>query len=160
MSGYVSNYMLGAPISSVVSKDKGDFSNRMNCAGAQIKNNVSTLAQDVVVIGGAAAGTAVATKNAKLTTKIAKGFDKIVKRLAHGCNRFKFSKNVTNINTGWVRKNLARLSPKAKVAIAFALPALAAVGFITQKHIYKMGQIDQKYTDKAALEKHQKEIIK
>ena len=35
---------------------------------------------------------------------------------------------------------------------------MAALSFIGCKHIYKSGQIDQKYTDKAKIEKHQKQI--
>ena len=44
---------------------------------------------------------------------------------------------------------------KGALGTVIGLGALA-LGYVTNKHFYKAGQIDQKYTDKAAIEKHAK----
>ena len=54
---------------------------------------------------------------------------------------------------------LSRVPMKSKIVYPIVLAASALVGYITHKHIYKAGQIDQKYTDKAKLEKSTKEAI-
>ena len=48
---------------------------------------------------------------------------------------------------------------KAKAFVLIALPALLAVDYIRSKHLYKMGQIDQKYTDQAKIEENTKKNI-
>lgn len=45
---------------------------------------------------------------------------------------------------------------KTKAIALIALPALLAVDYIRSKHLYKMGQIDQKYTDQAKLKENTK----
>ena len=47
----------------------------------------------------------------------------------------------------------------SKVGIVLGLPVLALGSFIGGIHIYKMGQIDQKYTDKAKLKEHQNDVL-
>ena len=167
MTNYITQAACGPVIGSVVSSDKGDIANRTKCAGAQLKNNVATLAQDVVVIGGAAGAGALINKNAKLSAKVTKFFDKVVNKLMPGRKR-----DITLFGTGGkpfktfeirqskLAQKLLNMVPKGKIALAVALPALMAVSFISGKHLYKMGQIDQKYTDKAELRKHQDEVIK
>jgi hypothetical protein len=49
---------------------------------------------------------------------------------------------------------LAKTSGRQKALGAFALLALATLNYITNKHCYQAGQIDQKYTDRAKLEKN------
>lgn len=166
MASYITQNLCGPVVGSLVGSDKGDISNRTRCAGAQIKNNVQTLAQDVVVIGGAGAAAYGIGKNAKWTQKLAKFFDKTVNKLLPGKK-----KNVTligesgkpfktfEIHKSKLAQKLLNMTSKGKVATMIALPVLAALSFINGKHLYKMGQIDQRYTDKAKLEKHEKEIL-
>ena len=52
MTSYLTNVALGAA-APMVSKDKGDISNRTKCFGAHFMNNAKMLAADTVVIGGA-----------------------------------------------------------------------------------------------------------
>ena len=47
----------------------------------------------------------------------------------------------------------------SKVIALVSLPVIATLGYLTKRNIYKAGQIDQKYTDKAKLEAHNKDII-
>lgn len=166
MTSYIKQAVLGPVVSPLVSNDKGDVSNRMSCAGAQFKNNLSTLAQDVAVIGGAAVATKGITKNTKLTEKFASGFNKIVNKLMPGVKRditiikkSGFPFKTFEIRQSKLAQKLLSMPSKAKVALSLMLPALAVTGFITNKAIYKMGQIDQKYSDKAAIREHQKEIL-
>lgn len=71
MTDFATQQLAGPVISSLVSKDKGDLSNRMSCVGEQLKNNVKTLVADTVVIGGTAAGVA-ATQNKGIAKFLAK----------------------------------------------------------------------------------------
>ena len=64
MTSYLTNVALGAA-APMVSKDKGDISNRFNCSIAQLGNNAKTLLADTVVIGSAAGATKLALKNGK-----------------------------------------------------------------------------------------------
>ena len=142
MTNFSTNAVAGPVIGSLVSKDKGDFSNRTKCAGSQLKNNVVTMLQ-LGAVGGAAVGTTkVISKSSKATLAVGKFFDKIVSKLPN-C---KFT------------DKLMKLPGKAKIAALVALPALLLVGYIRDKYIYKMGQIDQKYTDKVQIEEQTKKI--
>lgn len=154
MTNYASQMVVGPGLSPFVSKDKGDFSNRANCAGAQFANNLKTLAQDVVVLGGALGGIKLASKSdkfAKPFAKITDGFAKLNQTLVKKLYK-------TNVTPTWIRK-LKGLSPKTKAMGAIAALAISAVSYISCKHLYKMGQIDQKYSDKAAIEKHQNSVL-
>lgn len=51
---------------------------------------------------------------------------------------------------------LLKMPGKTKAIALIALPALLAVDYIRSKHLYKMGQIDQKYTDQAKLKENTK----
>ena len=90
MTDYNTQVSLGTTISSLTSKDKGDFSNRVECAGAQIKNNLKTLAADTVVIGGVVAGTQAARKSGTFAKIMSKPIDWI----AQGLSKLKSSKYV------------------------------------------------------------------
>lgn len=269
MTSYVNQVALGPTLAPLVSNGKGDLSNRVNCAGSQIKNNLTTLAQDTVVLGGTAAGAYAVAKNTKLSTPIAKGVDyvinglknlfpkvkefpNVVKKLSPETEKIakvakeaaavtdankiisnvenikkaatgaahaekqamyeqvfkgtgetvekitskapkiaekaknvvqntlkdiksnKIAQNVTKTVKGASSKlakgsksitksisekfpklldKISKLSPKTKaLAVVLGAGAIAA-GHIRNKHYYKMGQIDQKYTDRATVEK-------
>ena len=158
MTNYVTQNVCGPVVGSLVGSDKGDLSNRAKCAGAQLKNNIATLAQDTVVIGGAAGGIALAAKNKKFANIIANGVRKVA-------NFFKplgkqIKKTTMSIPFKRALVKFKNLPGASKIAIGgIATLGMAALSFIGCKHIYKMGQIDQKYTDKAKLEQHNKDIL-
>lgn len=141
MTSFTTQAIGGPVISSMVTSDKGDFSNRTKCAGAQLKNSLTAGLTSVAV--GVAAGTGIryAAKNPRRLVKIAQAFDKIAKKI--------LPKDV----------NLKKIGNKSKVAMAIGLPLMAISSFISSRYLYKMGQIDQKYTDKAKVEKHQKDVL-
>ena len=141
MTSFTTQTIAGPVISSMVTSDKGDFSNRTKCAGAQLKNNLTTGLTSGAV--GVAAGTGIlyASKNPRRLVKIAQAFDKIAKKI--------LPKNV----------NLKKLNNRSKVAMAIGLPLMVISSFISGRHLYKMGQIDQKYSDQAKLKEHQNNIL-
>ncbi|MBR1424906.1 hypothetical protein IJ579_05030 [bacterium] len=166
MTNFLTQTVCGPVLSPVVAKDKGDVSNRAKCAGSQFKNNLSTLAQDTVVIGAGAGTLKAAKEMPRLRRFFVRTFDKIVKWNAPIRKRFveltgeygtKFS--TFELTRGAKAEKLLKLPGMAKVAALVALPVIAGISYIGTKHIYKMGQIDQKYTDKAKLEQHNKEIV-
>lgn len=141
MTSYITQMTLGPVGASMVGRDKGDFSNRTKCAGAQVKNAVTTS----LLAGGASAacvaGGLYLAKNPRKLVKIAQFFDKVAGKI--------LPKSV----------NLKAISKMSKVGIVLGLPVLALGSFIGGRHTYKMGQIDQKYTDRATLKEHQNDIL-
>lgn len=158
MTNYITQQALGTHISPFVSKDKGDIQNRISCSVAQTKNNLKTAAQDVVVIGGTVAGMAAVAKSKSAQNVIAKGvgvaakaFKPVVKML----KTTKFGNAMKDIAT-----KIKGLSPRAKGAAAVVgLLGACILGHINRNNAYKAGQIDQKYTDRAALRKHQDAVL-
>ena len=157
MTDYATHAVLGPAVSSMVAKDKGDISNRAQCAKDQLVNNVKTLAADTVVLSGAAGVTALAGKK---PTKFAALFDKLNKKLAKWTPKNKIGESYKNA----FKKIASKCkNPKAKaaalVATFVALPAMGLISYINHRHSYREGQIDQKYTDKARLEKQGRNLI-
>lgn len=146
MTSFTTQTVCGPVISSFGAKDKGDLSNRVKCAGAQAANNLSAAAQTVLVAGGAFGAAKYVSKSPQRISKLANLFDKGIKAL-----------KLPQSNT-FVQK-LLNAPGKGKAAAILILPAVAAINFITGKHLYKMGQIDQKYTDRAKLEAHYEKNI-
>ncbi len=154
MSNYVENRMLGIAAPLVDSK-KGDFVNRSKCAGELAKNRLKEFATDAVIIGGTTAGAAYVAKSptaARALQKVLSPIAKAVKQFyGPAFKKIASSKIVQNF------KKLPSLNKGAVVVVAgLGLAALSAVG---AKHIYKAGQIDQKYTDMAQMRKHQEEVL-
>jgi hypothetical protein len=155
MTSYVKQAMLGPVMSPMVSKDKGDVSNRINCAGSQLANYTKTLAEDAVVIGGVAVG----AKAIKKGGKFAMAMEKVTNAITKACektfgNKFILHGKNGNVkirtNPSWIRKLKAMPASKKGIGLLVGLGALA-VSYIGSKHLYRMGQIDQKYSDKATL---------
>lgn len=149
MTNYLTQQVTGPVISPFISKDKGDFSNRANCAGAQLKNYAQTLVQDVVVLGGIGAAGREALKGGKFSRAMLKITDtslNIAKKIA----------KKIGLNSG---SGSGSLPAKFKVLAPIVAVGGLALSYVTGKYIYKMGQIDQKYTDKATLEKNQKHAL-
>lgn len=169
MTSYTMQAFAGPVISSVVSKDKGSMGNRMDCAGSQIKNNISTGVQSALVTGAAVGTIKASGKMPKALNKVAKFFDEAVKKFAEKNYMYteKFVKNpVGRVNGKFTSaggkmvkefsptiQKLLKASSKTKFGIGVAAIALPILTFIGAKGVYKMGQIDQKYTDKAQLQK-------
>ena len=142
MSNYA-GYNVSPTLYPFVAQDKGDISNRAKCAGAQLVNNLKGSAQVAVVAGVSTGAGYLACKNPTVTSKIADGITKVLQKLP---------------NSKIVQK-LASASPKAKVLGVIAGAATMALSCIVGKTIFKAGQIDQKYTDKATWENKVKNVF-
>lgn len=153
MTSYLKNATLGvaAPL---VSKDKGDISNRAKCMGSQTLNNVKTLAADTLVIGGSVATLKAAAKFGKFGSFLQKITEK-----GAGVATKVFSKAGLGKVSSKISTIMNKMPKGVKIAAPVVLAATALIGYFKNKNIYKAGQIDQKYTDKAKLEKHQEDII-
>lgn len=182
MTNFAVQSMVGPVIGSLASKDKGSAGNRADCAGQHIKNNVVTMAQGGLAGAAALGGGYVVAHNAKATDILAKGTDKALDLFQKTVKRFskskptaiptKFANQGKNIKviTGAFSDTACTLSSKVnqmfaklniqpdtakklKALAPIALVATALTSYISNKHNYKMGQIDQKYTDKAQVQK-------
>ncbi len=151
MTNYFTSAVAGPVYGSMLSKDKGDFSNRAQCAGAQIGNTVKTAAQDAVVIGGMVAGGKAIQKSKGFTNGINKMLTSVLKPFK---NNSKLNIVVTEFKTKVAPKLKSLSAPQLRAAAVIGGLGALALGYIHNKHIYKMGQIDQKYTDKAKIENH------
>lgn len=125
-----------SPAYTMVDKSKGSFTNRAQCAKEHLVNNVGTTFKASALLAGTGGAIALAPK---MATKVAAKTGSLLAKLP-------FLKNVI--------KNPTRAG---KIGI------LTAVGLglynILAKGIYKAGQIDQKYTDAAAIESQTKNIV-
>lgn len=168
MTNFAVQSTVGPVISSLASKDKGSMGNKVDCAGAQLKNNAVTGLQAGAVTAGAAGGIYGIAKNEKLARGAAKIFDSAMNGFGKLIGKKDFAKEVNSkIQKNLAKKlvkNNANFSPemlktvtnairKSKGALLIAAATLPVLNYISHKHSYKMGQIDQKYTDKAKLQK-------
>lgn len=132
----------GSPLYTMVDPSKGSMTNRYECAKEHFKNNLKLVVPTTVT--GAALGVAIASPKtavkvgSKIGTTVAKGFKAIGAR-------------------GLAAKILKNHKKFGLVGLAVA----GGLWFVNslQKHAYKSGQIDQKYTDAAAIESHTKNIV-
>ena len=143
MTNYSTQVIAGTGISPLFSSDKGDISNRLECAGQQIKNNLKAGGTGLL-IGGAAVGAGYAVKK---SSKVA---NFLAKPISKGAELIK------NTSFG---KYISKLPNKYKAMILIGVGAFATVLHFSGKYSYQAGQIDQKYTDKAALKKRATEVI-
>jgi len=133
-----STMCISSPIGTMVARDKGDFSNRVKCAGEQAMNNLKFNTANLALIGGSGYGAYRILKSPNATSKVVKVFDKGVSVIA---------KKAPNI-----AQKLSNMPSKFKVLGLIAAPVLLGVGYLCQRWAYNAGQIDQKYTDKAKIE--------
>ena len=134
----------GSPVTySLVASDKGDISNRLKCAGAQFVNNAKGVAGLALVGAGTTAAAYGIDKSSKIAGAIAKGIEIILKKFP--------SNRVVN--------KLLSASPKMKAFGLVASVAGAVLAYIGAKTIFKAGQIDQKYTDRAIWEARIKAVF-
>ncbi len=132
----------GSPAYTMFDSTKGSMTNRFECAKEHFKNNLSLI--PATTITGAAAGVAIAAP--KFATKVgAKATGLVAKALkAVGAK-------------GWAAKLMKNPGKYGLIGLGVAA-GLWLVNSI-QKHAYKSGQIDQKYTDAAAIESTTKNIV-
>lgn len=167
MTNFAVQTTLGAA-APLVSKNKGSIGNRMDCAGEHIKNTATATVQSAAV-GVATYGATRAVANNMsglygLTKTLAKGFDaamdvigKIIKKpdlAAKTTARIEnfLSKFAPKPVNGQAIKTISK-APGVKALAVIASIALPVLAYIQHNHSYKAGQIDQKYTDKAQLQK-------
>ena len=127
----------------MVDPSKGSLTNRAECAKEHFKNNLSTNLQ--LGLAGAAGGLAIAKKPkflVKIATKIGEVASKLVGKLGAKGMAAKIMKNPTKFG-------------KYGMIAAAALWVLNKI----EKHAFKAGQIDQKYTDAAAIEQQTKNVV-
>ena len=150
-------------VAPLVSNDKGSLGNRVNCVASQAKNVATTAGVAFATIAGADYAykhskqiSACAnklkgwsdklgiTKLAQKTRKaIAGTFNKLGStKIGNKIGKF-FKQSATKLQS--IYSSLPR---GGKMAIGLFL------GFLALNGIYKSGQIDQKYTDRAKMEKH------
>ncbi len=143
MTSFIIN-SISPVIGSLVSSDKGDLSNRTECAVEHMKNNFKYNAANTLIMGGGIyAGYKVLTKPS-LYKKALKFINKVTEKIAKKAPQ--------------AAEKLAKLPGKAKVIGMIALPVLAAVGYLATKGTYEMGKIDQKYEDLARKKQAVKEF--
>lgn len=141
MTNFSTQMVAGSAVTPFFSKEKGSMGNRFDCAGSQIVNTVKTTAQ-LGLVGGAAGGILYGVnKSPKFANAITKG----LKAFQNLMQKNKFTSKAAN----FITNALKNISKNGKIGVITAAIALPIVSYITHKHSYKMGQIDQKYTDKA-----------
>lgn len=175
MTNFAVQTTLGAA-APLVSKNKGSIGNRMDCAGEHIKNTATATVQSAAV-GLATYGATRAVANnmsgfSGLTKTLAKGFDaamdvigkiikkpdlaaKVTTKIQHFLSEYApkaKSLNASQKPIGQAFKTVSK-APGVKALAVIASIALPVLAYIQHNHSYKAGQIDQKYTDKAQLQK-------
>ena len=130
---------------------KGSFGNRAECAGAQIKNDATSYLKAAGVLGTmGAVGYGYANK-VPVFTKVANNFAKYTGKALKAISQ-KISNKPISESFAKVASKVGK-NPRAALAGTLGAIGLAFLGKIAQDHAYKSGQIDQKYTDKAAVQK-------
>lgn len=136
-----------SPVLVMFDSSKGSLTNRADCAKEQLKNKLA-LHTKVTLPTAAVATAAVVKPNllGKIATTVGKGLCKIIKTLTPNVASNKIAQKIL--------ANPTRLGAGGLI-VAGGLWVLNAL----TKHIYKAGQIDQKYTDAAAIEKTTKNVV-
>lgn len=135
--------MTASPVGAMVDPTKGSFTNRAECAKEHFKNNLS---YNLQLSAAGAGATIVAIKKPKpvitLATKVGEVAAKLFSKLGGKGVAAKIMKNPTKFGA-------------VGLAVAGGLWVLNKL----TNHAFKAGQIDQKYTDSAAIEEQGKRFI-
>ena len=156
MSDFLLYSVAGAHRYPLVSRDKGDITNRMKCSYEQGKNKAIYVAKAAAMAAGSGAAAYGVLKYPVLTKACATAADKV---LQFGGKLIKSVVGNNNKIYAKAAELVKKLPTKAKAVGWIALPALMAISYLGNKMIYKAGQIDQKYTDKAQMENKLKEAM-
>ena len=151
MANYSTVIFPGRVVTPLVDPNKGSITNRLDCAGEQFKNHTINLLQGTAVAGTAAGVTYAAYKNEKVANGVIKG----LKAVRNVMNKNKYTGKVA----GWITKALSSMPKAGKIGVIAAAIALPVLSYIDHKDSYKAGQIDQKYTDKAAVQSQLDNIV-
>ena len=132
MASYAVNFV-SPVIGALTSSDKGDKTNRRECALEHMGNNFKYNTANLLIMGGGA----YATKKVLTTPKYAKKaltiFNKVAQKIGTKAPK--------------IAEKLTKLPGKAKIIGLIALPVLSVVCYLATKGTYEMGKIDQKYED-------------
>ena len=145
MSSFIIN-SISPVIGAMVSSDKGDLSNRTECAVEHMKNNFKYNTANLLIMGGGAYTGYKVLKKPALYKKALKFVNKITEKIATKAPK--------------IAEKLTKLPGKAKVLGLIAAPILLAVGYLATKGTYEMGKIDQKYEDIARRKNFVQEFYK
>lgn len=174
---------LGHPVlttvAPLVSSDKGSLGNRVNCVASQTMNVATTAVTTAGAAVATIAGAEYAYKHSKQISAFANklkgvcdklGISKLAQKAKKGIaaafNKLgstKIGQKIGNVlkNPVWskVGNHLKQIATKMQ-SIYSSLPTGGKMaiglllGFLALNGVYKSGQIDQKYTDRAKMEKH------
>lgn len=168
-------------VAPLVSSDKGSIGNRINCAGAQYLNALGTTAGVVGTVAGTeylvnnsdkiktfAEKIDATLAKTKLPAFVKTGVNKIADYASKAFNNLRTSKIGQHISQG-IQKIKPFLDKTIKAISKFSnttmnlinklpkggkIALVATLATIVLNGIYKSGQIDQKYTDRAKMEKN------
>ena len=130
----MSSISMTSPVLTFVDPTKGSMTNRAECAKEHFKNNLSANLKASLL--------GVVVVKPSIATKLGTGISKLASATGLGKFATKVAKN-----------------PKAFGVAGLAIAGGMALLKLVQDHAYKAGQIDQKYTDSAAIESQTKNVI-
>ncbi len=139
----MSSIYSASAVGAMVDPTKGSLTNRSQCAKEHFKNN---LALDAKMALAGAGGAYVALKKPSVAVNLAKVVGEFGAKIVKSLGGKNLAKNIL--------KNPSKYG-------AYGLAAAGALWVLNtiSKHVYKAGQIDQKYTDAAAIESQTKNVI-
>ena len=134
--------MIASPIGVAFDKSKGSMGNRVDCAKEHYGNNLTAgLKIDAVILAGAGV-TYAANKNSAVRA-VFSSIERPIKALFTP-EKYAIAKESL--------KPVVEFAKSAPTSVKLAVGALTAL--ITCKAIFRQGQIDQKYTDRAQAQKN------
>lgn len=137
------------PVAALTKKENGTPSNRAACAGAHLKNDFKTALKAEAVAYASIGAVVLTHKIPAVSTFVEKSASKLAKT--------KIGKHIGKVASSMLSQEtiskIKGLPTPVKLAAAIAVPTLSAISIITTKGIYNAGKIDQKYEDKAQLNK-------
>ncbi len=142
----MSTISYASPVAAMVDGTKGSLTNRAECAKEHFKNNLRANLTYGAIGGIAGAAIAMPSTTNKVATKVGNVFGKVLGKMG--------SKIANSKTAQAIIKNPAKAGK-----LAFLAVGLGYLYSTMQKHAYKAGQIDQKYTDAAAIESQTKRVV-
>lgn len=142
----MSGIMYTSPVAVMVDGTKGSLTNRAECAKEHFKNNLKANLTYSVIGGLGGAAIAMPKQTTKLAGKVGGLLGKVLTKMGSKVANSKIAQAII--------KNPAKAGK-----LAFIAAGLGVLMSAIQKHSYKAGQIDQKYTDSAAIESQTKKVI-
>lgn len=136
-------------IATLADKNKGSLGNKIDCAKEQTKNTATTALKGSAAAVGIGAATGAMIKSKSVNNIVVKGVNALKKTQVFEKYAPK-AKDLTKKGLDAFKK----LPGSAKIIAGVGIGLAAITGYALDKsHSFKAGQIDQKYTDKAQLQK-------